>query len=491
MRDRWSSRTIFLFATIGSAVGLGNIWRFPYLTYKFGGGAFLLPYLIALIIIGIPLLIMEFALGQKFQQGIVGTFSKINLRLEGLGIATVMLCFFVVSYYAVVMAWALIYFFRSLHMTLPWTGIANSYFADKVLMQSQNIETISSINPLLLLGLIVVWMLIYFSIWKGVNSVGKILKVLIPVPGILLVIMLIRGLTLDGAMIGIYHYLKPSWNALLSTEIWIAAASQIFFTLSLGFGVMIAYASYNKKNENLNQDALITAVANSSISLFAGFVVFSILGYMATSTGVSVDTVVASGPGLAFVVFPQAISMMPWAPLFAALFFLMLITLGIDSAFSMVEGVTTVASDKFKISTEIVALVVCVFAFIAGVIFTTDAGIYFLDIVDHFLTEFGLILMGIFQSIAVGWIFGAEKLREFMNSVSSWQIGKWWNVSIKYIIPISLSLLFVSQFFAEIKSNYGDYPSWAITMGWLTVFIPFAIIVYYAIKSRKSIIQSS
>ena len=475
-RSRWSSRTIFLFAAIGSAVGLGNIWRFPYLTYKFGGGAFLIPYLLALFIIGIPLLLLEFSIGQKLQRGAIDAFKTVHHRLRGIGFIAIFAGATVVIYYAAVMAWSLVYLLKSFTTKLPWADDAKGYFFGEVLQISDSINVIGGINWTLFFALLAVWVIIYFCVWKGVKSAGKVVAITMPLPLIILVILFIRGITLDGSFLGLLYYLKPNFSALLDTEVWLAAISQIFFTLSLGFGIMIAYASYNRETQDVVKDSYITAITNSAISLFAGFVVFSVIGYMATQTSAAVADVATAGPGLAFVVFPQALALMPLAPLFAVLFFVMLLSLGIDSAFSLVEAVNTVIADKAKrVAQHKIAFVVCSVAFILGIIFTTRAGLYFLDVVDHFITNFGLVLAGIFQCIAIGWIYGADKLRNFMNSVSDWRIGVAWEWSIKLVIPIILILLVIAQFLKELEGNYEGYPDWAIAIGWLVVIIPLVI----------------
>jgi NSS family neurotransmitter:Na+ symporter len=233
-------------------------------------------------------------------------------------------------------------------------------------------------------------------------------------------------------------------------------------------------------------DSYITAIINSAISLFAGFVVFAVLGYMSKASSVGIEEVVASGPGLAFVVFPQALSLMPFAWFFSALFFLMLLTLGIDSAFSLVEAVNTVIGDKYvKPNKERISFVVCSVAFLLGIIFTTGAGLYFLDIVDHFITSFGLVLVGIFECIAIGWIYGADRLRNYVNSVSRFKIGSWWNFAIKFVIPIVLIILLAAQFMKELSGPYEGYPYWALSIGWASVIIPLIIAVGLAFDGKK------
>ncbi|BBM86983.1 sodium-dependent transporter [Candidatus Uabimicrobium amorphum] len=485
MRARWNSRIIFLFAAIGSAVGLGNVWRFPYLAYEYGGGAFLIPYLLALFILGIPLLILEFAIGQKFQSGAISSFKAIHPRLRGIGFMAIFSGFVVMVYYSAVMAWTLVFLFDSFQSPLPWAQNSETYFFQHVLNKSESISQLGGISPALFTALLLTWVSIYLCVRKGVKSVGKVVVITMPLPIIFLVILFVRGMTLDGAWSGVIYYISPDFSALFDTKIWLAAASQIFFSLSLGFGIMIAYASYNKKNQDIVGDALITGVTNSCISLLSGFVVFSVIGFMATQVNANVKDVITSGPGLAFVVFPKALSLMPFASFFAALFFLMLLTLGIDSAFSLVEAINTVIADVKKVSMHYIALVVCSVAFVCALLFVTDAGLYYLDIFDHFITNFGLVTVGILQCIVVGWIYGAPKLREYVNSVSTLKLGKWWDIMICYIIPIILSTLIVIQFNKELQGSYNNYPIWAIYLGASSVVIPIVILILSMIFTTK------
>lgn len=473
LRDRWPSRTAFIYAAIGSAVGLGNIWRYSYLAHKFGGGAFLIPYLIALFVVGIPLLILEFGLGQKIQKGAVDSLASIKKKLSGVGWWALFTAFIVTSYYVVVMSWSFVYLFVS--FGTQWSSDPTTYFYTNVLQLSDSISSVGTIVPAVLIGLIISWVWIYFCIWKGVKSVSKVVMVTVPLPIILLIALLIRAFTLDGAMTGIAAYLTPNFDALFDTEVWIAAFAQIFFSLSIAFGVMIAYASYNKKDSDINKNAFVVGIADSVIAILAGFVVFGTLGFMAEQQGVAVADVVASGPGLAFVAFPKALSLMPFASFFSVLFFLTLLTLAIDSAFSLVEAINTTIKDKTKMKRQHIALIVCVLGFLAGIIYTTNAGLYFLDIVDHFVTNVNLIVIGILECIAVGWLFGAEKMKDYINKVSDFKIGSWWVATIKYIIPISLAVILALQLKAEFVENYGGYPDWAILIGWLFVLVPLVI----------------
>ncbi len=485
-RQRWTSRTVFILAALGSAVGLGNLWRFPYLAGKYGGGAFLVPYLIALVLVGVPMLMLELAVGQKMQQGAIGSYRKLHHSFGGLGVLALISSFIIVSYYAVVMAWSLIYLLAS--FGVKWSGNAKGYFFQEVLQISEGVNILGGINWFILLSLFVVWILVYFCIWQGTKSVSKVVIYSVPLPVILMGILLIRAVTLPGFLQGWEMYLKPVWSTLLEPEVWTAAFSQIFYTLSLAFGIMLAYGSYKKSEDDIAKDTWITALLNSATSLFAGFVVFAVLGYMAWKTGTPIAELAASGPGLAFVVFPEALSLMPLSGLFSVLFFLMLLLLGIDSAFSLAEALNAAILDQYKhLQIAKVSMVVCFAALIAGIIYTTRAGLYFLDIVDHFVTSYNLLLVGIFQTILAGWIYGAEKLRRYINQVSDWQVGKWWNVSIKYIIPIVLTTLLATQFSKDIKIPYEGYPSWALGLGWAIALLPFLLFLFLLLKDKNRI----
>ncbi|MBD3361464.1 sodium-dependent transporter [Candidatus Woesearchaeota archaeon] len=482
-RDRWSSHWIFLFAAIGSAVGIGNVWRFPYLAGKYGGGAFLIPYLIVLFLLGIPILILEYALGRRMQRGAVGAFGKINSKLKGVGVNAVFVGFIVCAYYSVVMAWSLIYFLHSFRVS--WAPNPKEFFFTNVLEISSNIRFLDGINWIIFAALIAVWVLIYFCVWKGTKSVGKVVMITMPLPVLLIIVMAIRGITLPGSLEGILFYLTPNFRALFDIQVWNAAISQIFFTLSIAFGIMIAYASFNAEMQ-IKKDAWIIAVINSAISLIAGFAVFATLGFMAARQGLPVSEIAAAGPSLAFIAFPQALSLMPFAALFSLIFFITLISLAIDSAFSLVESVSTVFSDKFKkLSKPWIAAGVCFVGFLTGIIFTTRAGMYFLDLVDHFVTNYGLVLVGVAECVVIGWFYGAPRLRRYINRDADWKLGKWWDFSIKYLCPAVLLYLVIAQFVVDVTENYGGYPDWAIWIGWLVVLAPIAVSVVISLWPGK------
>lgn len=486
-RQRWSSRTIFLLAALGSALGLGNVWRFPYLAGKYGGGAFLVPYLVALVVLGVPMLMLEFAVGQRMQRGAIGSFRKLHSSFAGLGIFALVSSFIICAYYVVVMAWCLIYFVAS--FGVKWSGNAKGYFFQQVLQVSDSVNTLGGINGPILLALLISWIAIYFCVWKGTQSVGKVVLYSVPLPVILLGVLLIRAVTLPGFLDGWRLYLSPVWGSLLNPEVWTAAFSQTFYTFSLGFGIMIAYGSYKDDREDIAKNTWITAWLNTAISLLAGLVVFGVLGYMAWQTKTPLEELAASGPGLAFVVFPEALSLMPFPDVFGALFFVMLLSLAIDSAFSLVEALNAAVLDKYpQFSLKQVSFGMCLAGFAAGIIFTTRAGLYFLDIADHFATNYNLMLVGLFQSILVGWFYGTERLRRYIDEVSDYRVGKWWNGMIKFVIPGVLVALLATQISTDLRTPYEGYPGWALGIGWAIALVPLLVFVLWVLKdSRRSI----
>jgi NSS family neurotransmitter:Na+ symporter len=466
-RERWSSRSSFLFAVIGSAIGLGNVWRFPYITYENGGGAFLIPYLIALITAGIPLMILEYYVGHFTQSAPPTAFKKIWHRAEWGGWFAILLIFFLSTYYCTIMGWSVNYLFHS--FSLAWGNTAesvSSFFNNNILQLSESPSVFGGIRLPIVGGLALVWLFIYLSLFKGVETLGKIVYFTVIIPWLIIVVMVIRGLTLPGAMEGIKFYLTPNFSVLLNPKVWLAAYGQIFFTLSLAMGTLIVYASYLHEKSDITVNAFLTSIANCLTSFIAGFAVFSTLGYLAQTLGVSVKDVTTSGIGLAFVTYPMAISLLPVAArFFAALFFLLLLTLGIDSAFSMTEPVVESIVDKWGIKKKYVLPVICILGFLVGLPFTTRAGLYWIDIADHFITNYGITVVGLLECIVIGYVLGAKKARGYINQVSEMQIGIWWDIFIKFLTPAFLGVSLVFQIVNLIKKGYGGYPIWTTYLG--------------------------
>ena len=468
-REQWHSRTSFIMAAVGSAVGLGNVWRFPYMAYKNGGGAFLIPYFVALFTAGIPMLILEMGLGQRMQKGAPLAFGGIRKPLQWFGWWAAGLSAAIVIYYSTILGWSWVYLWHCLGQT--WGDQPQAFFFQNVLQRSAGPGEIGwPVGPLII-GMVLTWLTIYLILRKGVRNVSKVVLITVPLPMALLAILLIRGLTLPGAMDGIQYYLTPNFKALLKPGIWLSAYGQIFFSLSLASGVMIGYGSYLGKKAEITNSALITGLANCGTSFFSGFVVFSMLGYLAQVQGLPVPEVTTSGTGLAFVTFPTAISQLPALnALFGIIFFVTLLTLGIDSAFALQEAFTTGFYDKWRIAPEKLARTFVLVAFPISLIFVTRAGFYWFDIVDKWICDFGLVISGLMQCIIVGYLYRVQEFRDYLNSQSEIGLGQWWVWALRYVTPTVLLVILVFNLKAEITEGYSDYPRWATLIGgWGTV----------------------
>lgn len=480
-RPQWRTHIGFLLAAIGSAIGLGNIWRFPYLCYKNGGGAFLIPYFIALFVVGLPLMILEIGLGHKMRGSAPATFAGISKRWEWLGWWQVIFVMFgVMFYYSVIISWCVNYFAFSFNSA--WTNDPNNFFFKEFLMVSESPFKIGNLRTPIVFSLVIVWFLNWVIVFKGVQKgVERANKVFMPLLFLLTAIIVFWSIRLPGAKEGILVYLRPDFSRLKDIKVWIDAFGQIFFTLSVAFGIMIAYASYLPKRSQIVRDSFIIAVSNCFFSLFAGFGVFSVLGYMAHTTSAGVKDIVSQSIGLAFVVYPKAISMLPYfSSLFGIIFFGTLVIAGLSSAISIMEAFTSAIIDKFHYSRKIVVSVISILGFLGSLIFATQAGLLWLDIVDHFLMQYGLIIAAIFECVLIGWIYKTKALRNHINHYSTWQIKRWWDVSIKFIIPLILLVLLISSLRAEFLKPYGGYPWLSIILigrDWLIYTLFFSIIV--------------
>jgi NSS family neurotransmitter:Na+ symporter len=470
-------------AAVGSAIGLGNVWRFPYVCYENGGGAFLIPYFIALFTAGIPLLILEFTLGHWARSSPPNVFKKIGKKWEWVGWWTVLIPFVVASYYVVVMAWCFSYMIYSAN--LRWGIHAEQFFLKNFLGITNNPLIFGGIRIPVLLSLIVVWFLIFLILYKGVKRIGKVVALTVPIPTILLIILTIRGLTLPGSIEGLSYYLTPNFSQLFNSKVWLAAYAQVFFSLGLAQGIMITYASFLKRKSDITNNAIITSLADAGTSFFAGFTVFSIVGYLAASQGVGIENLGIAGPYLIFITYPTAISLLPLASLFGVVFYIALLTFGIDSAFSMIEPISTGIHSKWKITKEKATAIICILGFFSSLIFTTGSGLYWLELIDHFITNFGLVTIGLIECIIFGWIFDIFKLREHANKTSEIIIGKWWDFLIKFVIPSILIILLIASIFDNIKNPYMQYPWWIIIVGGITPVVIIFILSFILMKLKK------
>jgi len=472
-------------AAIGSAVGLGNVWRFPYVCYENGGGAFLIPYFVALFTAGIPLLILELSVGHWARGSPPEAFKKIGKKFEWVGWWTVLIPFAVATYYVAVMAWCFSYMIYSID--LRWGSDAGSFFTN-FLNDTGSPAIIGNLSIPVLLGLIAVWSCIFLILYKGVKRIGKIVALTVPIPTILLIILTIRGLTLPGAIEGLGYYLTPNFTALSDVNVWIAAYAQVFFSIGLAQGIMITYASFLKKKSDITNNAFIIALADAGTAFLAGFAVFSVVGYLSVAQGIGISELSLSGPGLTFVTYPTAISLLPFATaLFGVFFFIALLTFGIDSAFSMIEPISASANEKWKISKAKAVGIMCTLGFFLSVIFATGGGIHWLTILDHYITEFGMVTIGLVECIVLGWIYRAHKLRMHANETSEIIIGRWWDYLIKFIIPIVLIILLGFSVYNNITTNvYPGYPAWTLMAAGVIPVILLFFMSFVMMKIKRT-----
>lgn len=482
--ELWTSKKAFILATIGSAIGLGNIWRFPFKCYEFGGSAFLIAYIIAMLVAGIPAIVLEISIGHKYGLSAPYALRKVNKSSQWVGWWALFIGFVVTCYYMVIMSWSLDYTLFA--PTQKWSSDPGNFFYNEFLQLSDGAFQLGSIQFTIVIALFVSWILVLLSIWKGAKTVSKVVYITVVLPWLLLLVFVYRGVTLPGAKLGLVYYLKPHFEALLNPKVWMAAFGQVFYSLSIGFGIMMAYARSLPKGSDIIGSATIIALADAATAFIGGFAVFGTLGYYAQMSGQAVSDVLKGGVGLAFVTYPTIINTLPLPWLFGVLFFLMLLTLAVDSAFSLVESMASGLIDKFNWSHRKAILIVAGVGFAIGLIFTTNAGLYWLDIIDRWLEFFGLSAIVLLECIVLGWLSSADKLRKYANSYSDVKFAKWWNFLIRFIIPAALITLIISDGLGLIKDGYGGYPQKALLIGgWIPVLL-LPIIAILTGRSRKA-----
>uniref|UniRef100_A0A3Q0QZ15 Transporter n=1 Tax=Amphilophus citrinellus TaxID=61819 RepID=A0A3Q0QZ15_AMPCI len=473
-RETWGKKIDFLLSVIGFAVDLANVWRFPYLCYKNGGGAFLIPYILFLFIAGMPLFYMELALGQYNREG-AATVWKICPVFKGVGYTVILIALYVGFYYNVIIAWSLHYLVSSMTTELPWLRCGNSWNSENCtepqaingsvfgngtsyakykitpaaeyyergvlhLHESKGIQDLGFPRWQLTLCLVVVVFILYFSLWKGVKSSGKV---------------------------------------------WIDAATQIFYSLGAGFGVLIAFASYNKFDNNCYRDALLTSTVNCVTSFFSGFAIFSVLGYMAHKHGVDIKDVATEGAGLVFIIYPEAISTLPGSTFWAIVFFIMLLTLGIDSSMGGMEAVITGLTDDFKIlkrNRKLFTFITAFGTFLVALLCITNGGIYVLTLLDKYAAGTSILFGVLIEAIGVSWFYGVDRFSEDIERMMGFKPGLYWRLCWKFVSPVFLLFVVIASTLTSPDLKYDNYifPSWANLIGWGVALSSILLVPFYA-----------
>ncbi|UZN04090.1 sodium-dependent transporter [Cellulomonas sp. S1-8] len=471
-RGVFTSRRVFILAAIGSAVGLGNIWRFPYVTYENGGGAFLVPYLVALLTAGIPFLLLDYAIGHRHRGSAPLSFARLRRGTEALGWWQVAICFVIAVYYAAVIAWSLRYTLFSLDQA--WGSDPEAFFFGEFL-QAGDVRVTTDVVPGVLVPLALVWLGVLVIMALGVQrGIGATSLVFIPVLLVAFAALVVQALLLPGAGAGLDALFTPDWSALTSASVWAAAFGQIFFSLSIGFGIMITYASYVGRREDMIGSGLVVGFSNSGFELLAGIGVFAALGFMAQANGVPVDAVAGGGIGLAFIAFPTIISEAPAGALLGVLFFGSLVIAGLTSLVSVIEVVISAVRDKFDTGRLTATLVVGVPAAVLSlVLFSTTSGIYVLDVVDHFVNQYGILVVALVSMLVVVWAIRAlTGLGEHLNVHGRPRVGATWRVLTSVVAPTGLAVVLVLSLRDDLGAPYEDYPTWLLVVfGWAMVLV--------------------
>ncbi|CAJ0953348.1 unnamed protein product [Ranitomeya imitator] len=557
-RGQWNNKMEFVLSVAGEIIGLGNVWRFPYLCYKNGGGAFFIPYLIFLFTCGIPVFFLETALGQYTSQGGVTSWRKICPIFEGIGYSSQVIVILLNFYYIVVLAWAFFYLFNSFTSDLPWASCNHSWNTEncidfhksnsthnmiingtssviefwerRVLSISDGIDQIGSLRWELALCLLLAWIICYFCIWKGVKSTGKVVYITATFPYLMLIVLLIRGVSLPGALQGIQFYLYPDLSRLQDPQLRSTYDKKRFpsidgldgrwdadlFLVCHLFGMPDRIGKLQSISQQLLQernggetvesiiilkkdgierreapdqdqrhpsdrtarrDCVALCFLNSGTSFVAGFAIFSILGFMAEEQGVPISEVAESGPGLAFIAYPRAVSMMPFSPLWACFFFIMVILLGLDSQFVCVESLVTSLVDMYpsifrkKNCRELLILVVCIFSFLIGLVMLTEGGMYVFQLFDYYAASgMCLLFVAIFETLCIGWVYGADNFYDNVEHMIGYRPLPIIKYCWLFITPAVCLATFIFSLVKYTPLQYNKrytYPWWGDAVGWL------------------------
>jgi len=532
-RGQWDNKAEFILSCVGMSVGLGNVWRFPYLAYENGGAAFLIAYLVLQLLIGKPMYFMELVMGQFSGKGPTKVW-EMNPAAKGIGISMCIISLIVAIYYNIIMAYTLLYFFSSMQENLPWTECTQDWIdnhncvsqttivpAACVMMNQTdpcactNDTSINTLNctlanttyttsaelffnlevqaksagvapdqmgsPLwkLSLCLLLSWVIVVICLIKGIKSSGKVVYFTATFPYVVLLILLVRGALLDGAIDGVEFFIIPKWDKLTDIDVWVAAAGQMFFSLSVSFGGIIMFGSYNKFKNQVYYDSLFISVMDLVTSIIAGFVVFTTFGGMAKSVGTTVDKVASGGYGLAFIVYPEALSNLPLPQLWSVLFFFMLFTLGLDSEFGLMETIMTCIQDEFpkmRKYKSYLAVGLGVMCFFMALPCTCPGGDYVVTIMDHYGADFSVLFISFFEVISVMWVYGAMRFLKDIEYMLGAKPHGWpyWIFCWTITAPLIIASLFMYRMINYTPPSYADktpFPGFAQAIGWVILGI--------------------
>ncbi|KAH8398994.1 hypothetical protein KR222_010468 [Zaprionus bogoriensis] len=514
-RDQWGKGVEFLFSCIALSVGLGNVWRFPFIALENGGGAFLIPYLVVLLLVGRPVYYLEVIIGQFSSRGCIAAFNMAPI-MKGVGYGQLYSTALATTYYACIMALTIRYLVVSFSDVLPWTyclaewgsqciataavgnnatnatihGISSAelYFTRSVLREPDSLEEGGLGTPSweMVLCLLVTWIIIAITLLKGIRSSGKASYFLALFPYVIMFILLVRAVTLPGAWQGIAYFVKPQWDQLLNPNVWYAAITQMFFSLAICFGTLMMYASFNDFHKKVHKDVIIITTIDSFTSILAGCIIFGILGNLAHETNTAdISSVVKGGAGLAFISYPEAIAKFKYLPqLFAVLFFFMLLVLGIGSNIGMASSVINVVKDRFpQLPHWQLAIGASLIGFLCGLVYMTPGGQFVLNLVDFYGCTFIALVLAIAELVAVGWIYGVKRLCSDIEFMLNVKTSFYWRICWALVAPGLMFLVLVYMLCSYEPLTYKGvtYPQEAYTAGWLIWALGVAQLPFWAI----------
>ncbi|CAL8134310.1 unnamed protein product [Orchesella dallaii] len=518
-RPEWSNRREFLLSCISMSVGLGNVWRFPVTAYENGGGAFLIPYLTVVFLIGRPLYFLELCLGQFSSDTQIGIWRMAPL-FKGVGITSMISLVSVLTYYVYIMALSLHYLFTSIYslttsnQKLPWTeleygynyngsltdnnnmSLPEMYFKYEVVKEADSIVNMSDIgfpDWKLSLCLIICWLIVFVCLIRGVKSSGKVAHVTAIVPYIGMSILVAHGLTLKGGLDGIYYFITPRWEKLLEPKVWFEATTQSFFSLNIGFGSSIMFGSRNKIDLNLYQSSYIITVVDTCTSLLAGCTIFATLGNLAVERGTDVSQVVSGGgAGLVFITYADALAKFQWCPqIFSMIFFLMLFILGLGSVNSCVGTVVSILQDSFpkRMGWKMLLSGVSVGGCACGMMYTTPGGLWLMELVSFYSSSFVVFTSTILFLVGVTWVYGVNNVFDDVEFMLGTRPSMFTKICLKFIIPAVMIIILSCLIIEGMAPTYMDreYPLFALAFGCTISAFALVMLPVAAIHSMQQL----
>ncbi|XP_057303952.1 sodium-dependent neutral amino acid transporter B(0)AT2-like isoform X1 [Hydractinia symbiolongicarpus] len=521
---RWGNRRQFILSCIGYTVGLGNFWRFPWLVKEYGGGAFLIAYILFFVLVGVPVVYLELAVGRLMRTHTIQTWKKVSNYAAGIGMTSILVSFMICTYYIVVVAWCFLYFISSFQYPLPWSScpmetsgnvsrmniecnisdpVTYHWFRIKLDI-SESISEGWTLHGGVTISYVFIWVVLILSLYKGIESAGKVVYFTAIFPYVALVILLLRGFFLEGAIdVGLHHFITPKWSVLLEVDTWYNAVTQIIYSMGISLGVWVTYSSFCPPEQNILTDTLIISFADIGSSILGALVIFQILGFRATRKFEECMSVgsgkrlnkhgnhpsnrsqcskeyfmgqASSGSGLAFIAFSESIIHLPGSPFFSVMFFLLLVALGTDSMFGMIEVIVSALRMNVrlrKMAKAIPLFLVCAPLFLIGFTMTTRAGSYVMDIILVYGTDFPLLIVAVCEVMALSYIYGVNKFTKKLEKTNKQKLQGFFKISWRIISPVIIICVVGLRIYTYI-STQNVFTAWNGALG-KTIEIPYTL----------------